>query len=176
MAKETNLKEDFSDIYQPQEVEKGFLSRAKQNKYHYTNLDLTASPMRPVEIGQEIARVHKIPIETVFEVINAYTDIMIREIVSKGRFKIPKVLDVYSKLWNVNHTEFEKVPNIEEDIFIRPPVTVRPKVALNKNIKDDYKNARRYEEALHFKIEPEDWYKPFIIEEPEHIKKLREKD
>lgn len=171
MATDRNTEKDFSNVYKPKEIGEGFLSKKKQNKYHYTQVDLTKRSIPHSEVENEIAKTHDIPSSVVKTVLTAYTDIIRREIVANGRFYIPGVLEVYSRLWNMNHDKFEKVPNIEEEIYICPPTTVRPKVRLNDSMRDDYKNARRYEEAIAFKIQPEDWYKPFIIEKPEWIEK-----
>lgn len=175
MSTERGAGKDFSGIYKHKDLPKGFIGKKKQNKYHYTNIDLAKRPLGQAAIIEEISRTHDIDKKIVQRVLVSYQDIIKREVLFNGRFKIPGILEIYSKLWNYKHDKIERVPGIEPAVYICPPTTLRPKVKINKYLREDYKWARRYEEAITFKIDPEDWYKPFIIEEPEWIEESRER-
>lgn len=169
MTTNRNIEDDFLNIYKTPKIEKDeYIGMAKQNEYHMTEIDVARKPMNKKEIVDEIANIHAdIPKLTIETIITAYNDLMRKEIVFNGRFKIQGILDVYSNLWNENRNRIEKVETAEgEELYINPPVSLRPKVKLNKNLKEDYRYARRYEESLNMKINPEDWYKPFITEKP----------
>lgn len=175
MATDRDAEKDYSKIYKRKEITEDYMGKKKQNKYHHTQVDLTASPIHEKEIIKEIAKLHNFSQADVNVILEAYKDIIKREIIFKGRFKIPGVVDIYSELWNIRHDKVERVKEIEdEEVYICPPITVRPKIRLDENLKNNYKNARRYEEALAFKIEPQDWYKPFIIEEPDWVQRRKD--
>lgn len=175
MATNKNVDKDFSNVYKHKEIKETYLGKNKQNKYHFTQIDIAAKPMSRPAIVDELSKINRdIPKSHIAIIIQDYERLMRKEIITNGRFRINGILDIESKLWNTKRDKFEKVPNIEEEIYINPPTTVRLKVRLNKNLKDDYRWARRYEETLSFKLSPEDWYKPFIIEKPKHIIKAEQ--
>lgn len=168
MTTNRNIEDDFSNIYKTPKMEEGYIGVNKQNEYHMTEIDVAKRPKNKKEVVEEIANIHnEIPKQYIETIINAYQDLMRKEIIFNGRFKIPGILDVYSNLWNENRNRVEKI-EVEDgkDIYINPPITLRPKVKINKHLKEDYKYARRYEESLNMKVNPEDWYKPFVIEKP----------
>ena len=169
MTTDRDVKRDFSNIYKEREVPENFLNREKKNRYHITNVDLNKGSISKGEIIDEITTINPgFERKDVAKVIDDFYNIMEREIIFNGRFRITGIVDIYSDLWNTKRDKIEKVPHLE-DTYICPPTTVRLRTKLNKQLKTDYRWARRYEESLSLRIEPEDWYKPFIIETPQWV-------
>lgn len=170
MATDRGVEKDFSNIYKEKEVPDTFLNQNKKNKYHITNIDLAKTPITKEEVIDEITTMNPgYERKKVARVIDDLYEIMEREIIFNGRFRVPGVVEVYSDLWNTKRDKIEKVPHLE-DTYICPPSTVRLKARVNKQLKTDYRWARRYEESLALKIDPQDWYKPFVVETPQWVK------
>lgn len=149
------------------------ISRKDANKYHHTQIDLNAKSMTLKEIIDEISVTQDIPVEDVRIILNNYIDIIEREIVSKGSFNIPRILSVKSNLWNIRRNKITKVENQFDEngfpLYINPPISVRPKVKLSETLKGKYIMARRIEGALLSRVAPEDWWKPYVIEDSSKI-------
>ena len=176
MATDNNVEKDFSNIYEREDIEETFLNKDKQNKYHMTNIDLTKRPITKAEIVEELSKIHRdIKPEQIKRLLDSYERLAQKEVITNGYFRINGLVTIEPKLWNINGNEVEKVPNVEKEVWINPPTTVRLKAVINPKLKEDFRWARRYEETLTLGIPLEDWYKPFELDEiPEKFVKAKE--
>lgn len=136
---------------------------SKKKPQHFTRIDLDEKPMTQKEIIDEIAGTLGLHKDLIKVVLSNYYDIALREIIANGTFRIPGLCVFKSAPHNQKGNQ--KYHDSKLGVTISPPPTVKLTVSASQNLKKIYRQARRWEETKRFGLDPEDWWKPFVVDE-----------